>query len=472
MKQPSDLCSVAPSTQGPPLEGPSLSPPPAVAGGRALSRGYDRRPAPHHISSRYPGAAPSPDESHIERARWAAVDDLQAAYRRWVSTGSPSQGNDDILLQAPERPDNVLLDHLRTEVGRVLPSRGRPPSKHLAGDRATLLQAAYRPVAWARMHTQEVNPAVLARFAVEVAYDDLFRMNVAATLAEPWPTRWKWSVPDGGGPYRLTLTPDSAGLPINPKDFNRLDVATAEYAGTKIPRHNSVPPFLGLRPAWPWAMDPIRPPVQSIRTAAAVILRTLGFNSLGLPDSFHWTMDRTNPPVLAIEVGHSAGAEALALFLKGHTIYTHSTVFSSPTHHDVPDRFKAIILNLPHVAALKFVTDLLNRHEQDRPVMNRVENNRYWTWPDSDPGERWKHLVHCALDRLAPEGVLVVLGDVLSGHIHLAAKEIEHHGEMTRTDLWPGGPPAISFDYERKPWALYGCIRPTGRILGAWRRRA
>ena len=355
---------------------------------------------------------------------------------------------------------------------RVFPSHGRPPSLRLLGDRATLVDAAIDRLGWARRFTKEVNPAVLARFSVEVAYDDLYRMNVAAVLSAPWPTSWEWSVSDEGGPLRLTRSPFStAFLPIKPQDFGNLDVATVDYAGTETPMHNMVTPFEGLHPTWPWAMDPIRPPVQAARVAAAVIHRALDINSLGLPDTLYWDMNKEVPPVLGIELGHSVGAEALALFLPEHKVYTHSKVFDSRSRQNIPDKFTAVVVNLPHVAALEFVKDILDRHEHNQPIMNRVENNRYWTWPSHDQGGYWVHLVQHGLEHLAPGGVLIVLADILSGQVHLAAKEIETHGEMERLPIWPGGPKAMSFENSKKPWAPFGCIRPTGRILRAWRRR-
>ena len=477
MKKNTGFYGVTPSTQSPPFEGTSAFPLSAVAGGRALSGRCDptirpaiSRPRP---SPRYPGAAPSPDESKVERNRWAAADDIQAHYRGWVSGGCPSSNETHEIDSWGDTPlDKVLRQHLEVEVRRVLPNRHKRPSKRLKDDWETLTEAAHRRLVWATRHTLEVNPAVLARFAVEVAYDDIFRFNVAAVLAEPWPVLWEWNVPLTGGTHRLSRLPDVSGarLPISPADFSRLEFSTAEFAGNQLPGHNLVDPFESLRSTWPWAMDPIRPPVSAVRTTAAVIRCTLELDGFGLPGYETWAFGTSRQPVLGVELGHSVGAEALAVFLKGHKVHVCSDVFRCTGQGNQPDEFKAVVVNLPNPAAMAYVADLLRRHDEGLPAMSRIENDRYWRWPSHDQGKHGQRLVVHGFNKLAPGGVLIVLGDILSGQIHIVARTVESYVELESIPLWSGGPMAVCFDYSKKPWAPYGCIRPTGRILRAWRR--
>ena len=455
-----------------------MFPPSAVAGGRALSGGCDPGPPTStsrpRLASRYPGAAPSPDESEIESNKWTAADAIQVAYREWVFggyTGSSMVSEIESRVNIPLL-SKVHRKHLEAEVRRVLPSRYKRPSERLQGDRETLALVAHKRLVWATGNTLEVNPAVLARFAVEVAYDDLFRMNVAAVLSQPWSIIWNWSAPPPEGSGReVQLTKAFKSNPKKArKQFASLDTSTAAFAETQLPLHNQVHPFEGLQPSWTWAMDPIRPPISALRTTVAIIRRTLEHEGFGLPDFEFMDSGTPKPPVLGIELGHSAGGLALALFLKGHEVRTCSAVFDSPGQDDLPTEFKAVVVNLPHAAAMAYVKDHLRRCEKDIPVMNRIENDRYWRWSCDDQGEHCQFLVQHGVEHLAIGGVIVVLGDTLSGQIHLSAREMEAHGGMEEVPIWPGGPMALSFDYTKKPWSLYGCIRPTGRLLRAWRR--
>jgi hypothetical protein len=432
-------------------------------------------PAGHRSGSRYPGAAPSPDESKIEQARWLAVDDLQAAHRLWISNGAQDLPDGrDLHLTPAEGPDTVMVGLLRQEATRIFHGKGGSTDKKTQADRDTLIDASIQPLVWAEHYCKERNPEVLARFAVETAYDNTFRMQVAGTLTLPAPTWWLWAPPANGGPSRLTWAPMTDGytLPIHPRDFGRLEGSTARFTADVIEERNLVSPFQWLRPTYTWAMDPLRPPVQAVRTAASIILQDMPEAQLGMPVglfTFGELGGDPPAPVLAVEMGHSAAPEALAVFTKGRRIYTTSSIFGQGLADGRPDKFTSVVVNIPHAAGMAFVTNILHRENNNLPVMNRMENDIYWRWPSEDQGDHCEPLVRYGLDHLSPGGIMVILTDTFSGQLHLARKVIQDDGRMVQIPIRPQGPMAVSYGYDKKPWGVYGCLRPTGRVLTAWR---
>ena len=185
----------------------------------------------------YPGAAPSPDVNESEARIWETVHDLIELARQPV-------GLEDVMNWNPT-PDVMpdLTQMLEKEAARAM----RDPK-----GRSSLVASAKRNIEQAYMISKVRNPRVLARFAVEMAYDYHYRLNVSATLDGTWVRRWK------NGHDWINCYPGypEQGLPIRQDELAMLGWSTARYAAEKLPADNIVEPYEGLKPTFGWAIDP------------------------------------------------------------------------------------------------------------------------------------------------------------------------------------------------------------------------
>lgn len=385
-----------------------------------------------HRGSRYPSAAKATDMSMLERIQGDVVHDLVNAYREHVEPG--------VCPQPPAPLGLGLLEDIEEEAcSAVRDDR----------DRQALTMHAVSYVQWALANTLVRNPIILARFGVEMAFSVTCRSCIQYTLGDLWVRRWKWTT-RRGLPW-LTWSPTSLGerLPLPLSRFDDLCHATDQYGGDVLPADNVVEPFGGLKPTYPWLMDAMRPPVAAVRAAAATIRHNLGDGPL---------------KVLALELGHNIGAQALAVFLDRGTVYTESVVFSHDAVISMPDKYDAVVLNLPAAAAVAFVV----RAIRPKP-MTRKEIDDFWNWDPCDPCPCTGPLVEEALARVRPGGVLVVMGDVQSGTFHQGAALVRQRGDYREVPVGGQRGPVV-FRYGRKVWGVYGSIRPTDRTTTAWRK--
>ena len=203
--------------------------------------------------SRYPSAARSVDMSVLEMQQWAVVHDLVDTYRRCPSPNT--------YLNRRPPLDLGLIGHIEEESRRASCDRR---------DRFYLQYIAPNFVQWAMERTPVRNPIVLAKFGVEMAYQATCRGRVQYTLGDLWVRRWRWRWTARRGRPWLSWYPteDGSRLPLPLGRFDDLRRATDKYGGDELPGDNVVVPFAGMKPSYPWVMDPMRPPVAAVRAAA------------------------------------------------------------------------------------------------------------------------------------------------------------------------------------------------------------
>ena len=317
------------------------------------------------------------------------------------------------------------------------------------------------------------NPVILSRFSVEMAWDFCYRINLSADLTYHWPTRWwsKYGYANGKKQLFQSWLPKTIDyhppLPLSKKQLDSLIDNTNQYGDEEVQQVNLVDAFCGLQPTYLWSFDAIRPPVQAIRTAAELIEQELvGDLSNPLRE-----FSRTHLNVLALELGHSAASQALSVFLPGFTITTSSLVYQGTQYSHRPEKFDAVVMNIPNAAAMVFTRFILDRHRSE-PVwpLHHHELHRFWEWPTNDPGCHLPFLMTIAMTKLADDGLLVIMGDIESGQLHRAADIVRQDNSLVPLRI-AGNDRPIQFQYKSKPWGLYDSIRPTGRLIDAWRRK-
>lgn len=381
----------------------------------------------------YPGAAPSPDVNESEARVWEAVHDLLMEANR------PCSMKDELArASAPDvLPELAAL--LQEEAARAI----RDPN-----GRALLVAMAADKIRQAYILSKVRNPRVLARFAVEKAYDHQYRLIVSATLDGTWVRRWK------NGHDGINCYPGypEGGLPIRPDDLSMLGWQTDRYAADTLPVDNIVQPFEGLKPTYGWSIDPTRPPVSAVRAGAEVIRREFGVSRIR---------------VCAIELGHNAAAEALVSFLPQATVYTESTSFPHRADTCFPLEYAAVVLGLPNQACVEYVKCAI---DPDHPL-NRWDNDKFWKWPKTERTAGFDKLIQDGINRVQPGGLLIVIGDVESGSHHVANSTIAYTGRFTPIPVG-GHLVPVMFRYGGPPWGPFGVVAPTNRMVSAWRRTA
>jgi hypothetical protein len=395
--------------------------------------------------------------SRVNRYVWNGVRDLMSVF--------DNSGPESKVPVVP-KIDRITMDWMGKEAIRVLPVLGPTGADGNADERMIIVEVAKDFVGWAWRNTGERNPHVIARFAVEAAYDTVLRFKVASVLTTPPPRSW-WRE---GGTLRLTPMLQGFDLPIQPQAFKAVLANTQVTAGdgTAVPSHILSHPFNGLQATYPWAFDPLRPPLTAIRIAAQVVDQAVGIVPLTLDMS-----DGGPPPaVLGIDLGYAAAAQMLSLSLPHWLIHTASRHFGQSREVDRPEKFPVVVVNVPDPATVAFVDVVFKRSHAVLPrPMHRWDIDRFWppTWPASRKGTHCKDAIEFGLERLASGGVMVLLTDIISGQYHIAKKLIDD--DMEQIDVMPGVHREVSVGYDRKVWGMYGCPRPTERLVTAWRRR-
>lgn len=418
------------------------------------SRSSRFRPVPF-----YTGEPAVVRTSRVNRYVWNGVRDLMGVF--------DNSGPESKVPVVP-KIDRITLDWMGKEAIRVLPAESQASADGNADQRMIILEIAKSFVGWAWRNTSERNPHVIARFAVEAAYDTVLRFKVASVLTTPPPRSW-WRE---GGTLRWSPGLDGFNLPILPHNFKAV-LANTEVAvggGTALSTHILTHPFNGLQANYPWVFDPLRPPLTAIRIAAQVVEQAVGI----VPMSLDMSNGPPSPAVLGIDLGYAVAAQMLSLSLPDWHIHTASRHFGKSPEVDRPEKFPVVVVNVPGPAAVAFVDDVFKRCQAVVPrPMHRWDIDRYWppTWPASRKGTHCKDAVEFALDRLASGGVMVLLTDIVSGQYQIAKKLIDADGDLEQIDVMPGVHREVSVGYDRKVWGLYGCPRPTERLVTAWRRR-
>lgn len=381
----------------------------------------------------YPGATRSPNVSQSEARIWETVYDMISQARRPMSMNELSA-----LNPVPEElPD--LTDLLEAEAKRAMTD---------SRNRQQLIESAQRNIGRAYMISKVRNPLALARFAVELAYDNLFRMQISATLDETWIRRWRFT----GKEFNCFPSYPDHGLPIACDKLPLLKQRTECFAGETFSSDNLIEPFEGLKPTYGWSIDPARPPVSSIRAASALINGTFAHQPIN---------------VLAVELGHNVAAEALAYFVPRSTVHTVSTVFPTRTQSVLVSDFEAVVLGIPNAACLEFVVRAI---DPDHPL-SRWDCDRFWKYSRGLQPACIQQLVQFSMSKVASGCLLILIGDIESGCHHAANSMVANSGGYSPVAVGGQHHPVV-FRYRSPPWGPFGVIPPTHRMISAWRRTA
>jgi hypothetical protein len=342
----------------------------------------------------------------------------------------------------------LLATALAGEAARLRVSRA---------DAAALVEDAAKFVEWARATTRVCALPVLARFAVAAAYDRAYQHILSEVIADnDYPRRWTSS---SRRKVVRRLIPGSAvgsvRVAFYAKMLAPLLPATAPYVEGKASPVNIHDAYHGQRATWGCALDPIRPPMSAIRYAASLIEKFKGHGKL---------------KVLAVEPGLSAAVMGLAWFLPGSQVHMFAPALgdaASPIR-----KADAVIVNLANARSMALVAAAIEgAAKTPSHTLTRDEIDPFWRQPASDPGHHAPSLVAIALDHLADDGLLVVLGDVASGVHHQAAALVAKEPTLHAIKLTPTGRP-VQFGYEKPPWAPFGGLPATDRFVSAWQRMA
>lgn len=368
----------------------------------------------------------------------------------WRSGAKPGDQNTALTIVGNvSAPTNLMKSMLTAEATRL---------PIIKSDQVAVAEDAAPLVEWAYSTTKERNQQVIARFATRATFERTIQSNLTTVLADDYPRRWWTERVENGHRRALELRCDQAGGQkkfafSGRSELGALVGATAPYTVATAGAVNIHAPYLGLRLSWGWALDPIRPPMSSIRYVASLVEKYKG----------HKTLD-----ILMVEPGLTAAAIGLAWFLSASTIYT-----CNLDDYDIPlEQADVVVVNLPNVRSLAL-------REAARQVATLVpprtllrdEVDAFWRHPAHDPGNHASDLIQVALDHLADDGLLVVLADVESGIHHQADQVLLEQKNIQKINLTPSGRPP-QFSYTKPPWAPFGGLPATGRFVSAWMRLA
>ena len=337
-------------------------------------------------------------------------------------------------------------------------------------DAAGLVCGAQLAVRWAESRSEVCEDRTIARFAAEVTYDENYRMKLNSVLGQCLPTRWLAVRESTGGATAQRL--GSLGSPVGlrpafqrPGDLHLVAVMTPQYEAGKAEVTNNVEPYVhkNVRRPLGWALDPMRPPMAAIRFAASIIDQHV--RSAGEPDAIPGLPDlkRRRLNLLILEGGLTAAPQALAWFLPGATVHSAGSVLGQPA--PTSPKCDAVVLNLANRRARALALSALTAEVP----LTRWDLGKLHDIPKLDPGDHCEGLVAVALEHLADNGVLVVLGDVESGIHHDAVSAVTRHSFMEPIKLTADGRP-VAFLYTEEPWTLFGCLPATDRFVSAWKR--
>lgn len=353
-------------------------------------------------------------------------------------------------------------------------------AQHVEGSsrRAGVLHSARRALAWTVAGSAQVNPEVMVAAALEVgltyerAFAVLFwhpdgdqehpgRLRFTISPRDLDPTLHdagceQWQV---GRDRSLSNTTTEAVL-IGTETWNSVRVTASQITVEPLPLQPNAPYTITL--------DPLRPPLQTLRMAAALIEHHGSLHPLDEPPSGEvWDLQfpsletSVRGRVLGVDLGIVAGPWLLAAFLPHVDVYTPGA--------DAPGPFDGIVLNVPGHREANYVSTVRDRLAQGLPLSTR-DLDRALALPVS-PSHRdavYRNL-QASIQQLASGGVLVVMADTAAGEIHQVGRAASA-AALTPIELTADGGHLVQFSYAKPPWSCLDVPPPTGRILAAWRR--
>ena len=421
--------------------------------------------------------SPKPNEAAVEaEVSKAAADllDLHASGQR------PNDPHVAVAVMGDYSVTPIMASMVTAEVARL---------KVTQADEDLLVHMAWQQVNWALAATRERNHQVIARFAARAAYEAVYQSRVTAVITDEYPRRWCSLRVRTGGAVRNELHWQSADRStdgdkrfafMGRKALEGITGGTNAYVEGKAAPVNVHDAYCGLPAALGWALDPIRPPIQAVRYIASLIQKYKGRRAVGIltvkppKTSIEYEahlikeFDRQGAlRVLAIEPGLTAAVMGLAWFMPGVEVCMFSPVLGDQTSPIA--KADTVVLNLPNARSLALVKAAVEVATRRNRTLTRDEIDAYWQHPATDPGTHAPGLVAVALQHLADDGLLVVLGDVESGIHHQATGLLAKVPDLLAIKLTPKGRP-VQFSYSKPPWALAGGLPATDRFVSAWMR--
>lgn len=401
----------------------------------------------------YPGDAPDPRIHEGEQELWVRATALQALARE----ADPPPVRHHMRI----RSTDLLHREIEAEVARVLP-------RAASDDRDPVIGFALVFADGIVAQTLEVNRRVLARAAVETAFDKVVRTRVMSSLTAAPPSAWWWGWGrDQQGRHLPVQLHDERGDNYQPAivghDIHRIaDLPSQVDAAISTGTVAEVELDL-RRTVTRWA-DCLRPPLSAIRLAADIIKNK----------------DEHPQNILTLDLGHSVGPQALSgLFRNSKVWWDGAPVYGLPYNHGVrrpPRQAEVVVASIPALRLASFA--MVATHPDGRLTRQVIDDHEpRATRFGTDHVESFA--VH-ALARVRPGGVLVVLGDDEDGIHHqavrllapfveqgvLAAITIRGASGTRNTVTKPIWCPAAS-----NSWRPGGVLAPTGRLVSAWTRR-
>ena len=299
--------------------------------------------------------------------------------------------------------------------------------------------------------TVEPSATACARYAVERAWSAI---HVAAALSGRYPTP-TWVA---GRPHDLY----GRDNPSASRPFGSADLARLEGISSLLP---AIPGDHVVDAVWTPTKadnlhygDPVRPPVEALRLVADFALKEYGQEHRGT--------------AVTVELGHSAGALALSVFLPRWIIQSTGTdALYGPWPSIKAKSPTLVVVNIPSDAA-RAAAAVMSQGEVDLEQTLRGLDQPRRVDGIIDQLPRVEDL---ARPHVHPGSLLVVIGDAATGKHHHGLRYLRDHLDLVPV---PVGVPGIDFQkraflvrYPKKPWAPYLVPPATDRVMSVWRVR-
>ena len=349
-------------------------------------------------------------------------------------------------LAKREDAHTLSLDHrIRSEVSRF--RRRDSKGEELVAVRAKGIALM--------MQRREANPAVLARFGVERALDEM--LVYLNNMTDNLPAYFV-----AGKPFTSKGSPDFESGCISPRDLDaisRLRVSLDDIAT----KGTCPATWISKDPNRKLLADVVRPPMEAIVLGSHLIRHALAGPLVAPAGVYGFDMNDLGP-VLCIGAGLAAAAQVLSQLLPRQQVHhLPCPYFELPV---VRQPWDAIVLNIParqlwrvagHIG-MSDKTTFIRRHAvlQKKHALAR-------------PLEHVSGLLKTAVRHRVKGKPLVLMADGEQHHEAvrrlLAAKLVEplvvDGIDTSERPIWVG--------YDKQPWAPHGLPSPTGKLVSIWR---
>lgn len=396
----------------------------------------------------------------LDQERRFRVEGLHRVVDRGVDSSFLLSTGIDSGKAVPRREDCLpfTLDHyLRTEVERR--RAGKLDVQEFLLSRAKDLAH--------QVEAHELNPFVLARFAVERVIEEQ-----AASLAA-----FSCSVPNyfvGGKGFSVheetprgarTSSPDP-WTAFSPRDLNALQANRPSMV--KTTKSTITATWEPTDPSLMATADVVRAPYEALALAATGIRSFLG-DTWAFEDSEDWTQDlgisSAAIPLLTIGLGYAAPAQALSAML-GSDFEVHSIRAPYVVQEPEPRAWQAMILSIPSAHEWNIAYQVGNTEDVTKHA---------WRSTLRDVGSRAstthvRKLADLSIQYRIRGTVLVILASADTYHLvvgslrerNLIEPLIVGSLDTSKRPTW------VAYD-NYPPWAPHGLPSPTGRLVSFWR---